>query len=194
MDLEKPFAHMVKDLGLRSDKRSNLRDLATLIVLSSLGGSTSVLVGYAGQLLSSITVFPFVTPQLLSGLHVFWLILAAMMVPVYGSATAAGALKGLIEASLFSHLGGFSFAVSLIEGAVADVVFALLKRHRDFSVYVAGGLSSASNLLIVQLFFLPSLPILLYAFAYFAAFLSGLLFGGYLTTKALKVIPTNFQQ
>jgi len=150
-----------------------------------------VLVGYAGQLLSSITLFPFVTPQLLSGLHVFWLILAAMMVPIHGSATAAGALKGLIEASLFSHLGPFSFLVSLIEGAVADLVFALLKKNHAFSVYVAGGLSSASNLLIVQLFFLPHLPILVYVLAYFAAFLSGVLFGGYLTTKVLKVIPAN---
>jgi ABC-type thiamin/hydroxymethylpyrimidine transport system permease subunit len=176
---------------LRSDKRNNLRDLAALIVLSSLGGSTSVLVGYAGQLLSSITLFPFVTPQLLSGLHVFWLILAAMIVPIHGSATATGALKGLIEASLFSHLGPFSFSVSLIEGAVADLVFALLKKNHVFSVYVAGGLSSASNLLIVQLFFLPPLPILVYVLAYFAAFLSGLLFGGYLTTKVLKVIPAN---
>jgi ABC-type thiamin/hydroxymethylpyrimidine transport system permease subunit len=153
-----------------------------------------VLVGYAGQLLSSITVFPFVTPQFLSGLHVFWLILAAMMVPMHGSATAAGASKGLIEASLFSHLGVFSFAVSLTEGVVVDFVFVLLKKNHAFSVYAAGGLSSASNLLIVQLFFLPSLPILIYVSAYFAAFLSGLLFGGYLTTKVLKVIPANLQQ
>ena len=94
-----------------------MRDLAALIVLSSLGGSTSVLVGYAGQLLSSITLFPIVTPQLLSGLHVFWLILAAMIVPIHGSATATGALKGLIESSLFSHLGIFSFLVSLLKGS-----------------------------------------------------------------------------
>jgi len=110
-----------------------------------------------------------------------------------GSATATGTLKGLIEASLFSHLGLFSFAVSLIEGVVADVVLTLLKKKHIFSVYVAGGLSSASNLLIVQLFFLPPLPILIYVLAYFVAFLSGLLFGGYLTTKVLKVIPASLQ-
>lgn len=153
----------------------------------------SVLVGYAGQLLSSITLFPFVTPQLLAGLHVLWLTTAALLVNKKGTATATGALKGLVEASLFSHLGVFSFAVSLLEGAVVDFVFALLKKNRTFSVYIAGGLSSASNLLIVQLFFLPPLPILIYALAYFAAFLSGLLFGGYLTIKVLKVIPANLQ-
>ena len=110
---KKPFAHLLKDLSLRSGKRNSLRDLATLIVLSSIGGITSVLVGYAGQLLSQTTPFPFVTSQLLSGLHVFWLILAAIIVPKHGSATTAGALKGLIEAAFFSHLGLFSFLVSL---------------------------------------------------------------------------------
>lgn len=179
---------------MRSDKRNNLRDLAALVVLSSLGGSTSVLVGYAGQLLSSVTLFPFAAPQLLSGLHVFWLILAAMMVPKRGSATAAGALKGLIEASLFSHLGPFSFVVSLLEGAVADLTFAVLKKNHALSVYVAGGLSSASNLIIIQLFFLPPLQLPIYALAYSAAFLSGLLFGGYLTRQVLKVIPAGFKQ
>jgi ABC-type thiamin/hydroxymethylpyrimidine transport system permease subunit len=170
-----------------------LQDLAALIVLSSLGGLTSVLVGYAGQLLSSTTLLPFVTPQLLSGLHVFWLILAAMIVPKQGSATVTGALKGLIEASLFSHLGLFSFSVSLMEGAATDIVFIFLKRKHKITIYFAGGLSSASNLLIVQLFFLPPLPIPIYVLAYLAAFLSGLLFGGYLTTKVLKVIPANLQ-
>jgi len=152
-----------------------------------------VLVGYAGQLLSLVALFPFVTPQLLSGLHVFWLILAAVMVPKRGSATVTGALKGLIEASLFSHLGLFSFVVSLVEGAVADVVFIFLKREHKTAVYIAGGLSSASNLLIVQLFFLPPLPILIYVLAYLAAFLSGLVFGGYLATKVLELIPANFK-
>ena len=168
-----------------------MKSLAVLLIFSALGGVNSVLVGYAGRLLSMLTTFSFTVPQLLSGLHVFWLVLVALLVRTRGSATAAGALKGLIEASLFSHLGIFSFLVSLLEGAVADFVFALLKREHKATVYVAGGLSSASNLLIVQFFFLPSLPILVYALAYFAAFLSGLLFGGYLTTKVLKVIPAN---
>ena len=184
---------LLKDLSLRSDKRNNLRDLAALVVLSSLGGSTSVLVGYAGQLLSSVTLFSFAAPQLLSGLHVFWLIFAAMMMPRLGSATAAGALKGLIESSLFSHLGPFSFVVSLLEGAVADLVFALLKRGHKATVYFAGGLSSASNLLVVQLFFLPSLPLMVYALAYSMSFLSGLLFGGYLAMQVLKAIPANLR-
>lgn len=176
---------------MQAEKRIWVSSLAVILIFSALGGVNSVLLGYAGRLLSMLTMSSFIVPQLLSGLHVFWLVLVALLVRTRGSATIAGTLKGLIEASLFSHLGVFSLAVSLIEGAVVDLVFVFLKKNRTFSVYIAGGLSSASNLIIIQLFFLPPLPILIYALAYFAAFLSGLLFGGYLTTKVLKVIPAN---
>jgi energy-coupling factor transport system substrate-specific component len=179
--------------GLQAEKRFWTKNLAFIVIFSAVGSVSSLLVGYAGRLLSTFASFSIVVPQLLSGLHVFWLVLIALIVPVRGSATTAGALKGLIETSLFSHLGVFSFAVSLIEGVVVDLVFALLRKNRTLSVYVAGGLSSASNLIIVQLFILPAPPLLIYASAYFAAFLSGLLFGGYLATKVLKVIPANLQ-
>jgi ABC-type thiamin/hydroxymethylpyrimidine transport system permease subunit len=179
--------------GLWSNNRTSLRNLGVLIVLSSLGGITSVLVGYSAQLLSPITLSPFVTPQLMSGFHVFWLILAALMVPRLGSATTVGALKGLIEVSFISHLGPFSFLVSFLEGAVADLVFAFLKRGHKVTAYAAGGLSSASNLLVVQIFFLPPLPLIVYALAYCAAFLSGVLFAGYLATRVLKVVPASLQ-
>ena len=168
------------------------KNVAVILVFSALGSVSSVLVGYAGRLLSTFTLFSFVVPQLLSGLHVFWVVLVALLMRKRGSATATGALKGLIEASLFSHLGVFSFAVSLIQGAIVDLVFAIPKKKHTFTVYIASGLSSASNLIIVQLFFLPTQPILLFASAYFAAFLSGLIFGGYLTTKVLKVLPVAF--
>ena len=153
----------------------------------------SVLVGYGSQLLSLITLFPFVTPQLLSGLHVFWLTIASLLVDKKGSATMAGAVKGLIEASFFSHLGAFAFAVSLLEGAVVDVVLAVFKKKHKAAIYLAGGLSSASNLIIVQFFFLPPLPLPVYAMAYSAAFLSGLVFGGYLARQVLKIIPADLQ-
>jgi ABC-type thiamin/hydroxymethylpyrimidine transport system permease subunit len=146
-------------------------------------------VGYAGNLLSALATFPVAFPQLLSGLHVFWLVLAALLVRTWGSATFTGALKGLIEASFFSHLGIFAFVVSLVEGAVVDLVFMLLKRDSAVAVYIAGGFSSASNLLVVQFFFLPPLSLEIYGLAYGAAFLSGVLFGGYLAKKVFSVMP-----
>lgn len=178
---------------MQAEKRFWTKNLAVILVFSALGSVNSVLVGYAGRLLSTLTIFSIIVPQLLSGLHVFWVVLVALLMCKRGSATAAGALKGLIEASLFSHLGVFSFVVSLIQGAIVDLVFAIPKKKHVLTVYIASGLSSASNLIIVQLFFLPAQPIAIYASAYIAAFLSGLVFGGYLTTKVLKVIPATLK-
>lgn len=175
------------------ESRNRLRELPIILVMSALGGLTSIFVGYAGRLLSSLAVFSFVMPQLLAGFHVFWLILAAMMVNLKGSATMTGTLKGLIEASLFSHIGVFSFLVSFIEGFFVDVILAILKKNNSISVYLAGGFSSASNVLVIQLFFLPPLPTLVLASAYFASFLSGLVFGSYLATRVFKALPPNLQ-
>ena len=164
-----------------------------LAVLSALGALTSVLVGYAGQAVSSLAILPFAAPQLLSGLHVFWLVLACVLVRTHGSATIVGSIKGLIETVLSSHLGPIVFVVSLTEGAVADLAFAALSRKRNWAIYLAGGLSSASNLVIIQFFFWPAVSSVIYILAYSAAFMSGLIFSGYLTMKVMRVLPETFQ-
>ena len=182
---------MLPEIAMRAEKRNRLHSLAILIILGALGGSISVPIGWAGNFLSSLAVFPL--PQLLSGLHVFWLVLAALLVPIRGSATFTGALKGLIEASLFSHLGMFVFVVSLVEGAVVDLALFLVKKRNAAAVYVTGGVSSASNLLIVQLFFLPGVPPEVLGLAYAAAFSSGALFGGYFAMRVMKAMPSGFK-
>ena len=176
---------------MQTEKRKRLRTLSILIVLSTLGGSVSVLVGYTGRVVSSFSIFPFVAPQLLSGLHVFWLILAGVLVGTRGSATFVGGAKGLIETILSSHLGPFSFVVSLTEGLVADLVFALLKNNSTLSLYLASGFSAASNLIIIQLFLAPGYPLTVCVLAYSASFVSGLLLSGCLTTKVVKALPRN---
>lgn len=165
------------------------KSLAIILILSALGSVNSVLVGYAGRLLTMVTTFSFVVPQMLAGLHVFWLVLTALLVRTRGSATIAGALKGLIEAMLFSHLGVFSFLISVLQGVIVDLVFAILKKNSSLVVYVGSGLSSASHLIIVQIFISPAPTLLVYAISYLVAFISGLLFGGYLSTKVFKVVP-----
>jgi energy-coupling factor transport system substrate-specific component len=102
-------------VSLQAEKRIWVRSLAVILIFSALGSVSSVLVGYADRLLSMLTMLSSIVPQLLSGLHVFWLVLVPLLVRTRGSAMIAGALKGLIEASFFSHLGLFSFAVSLLE-------------------------------------------------------------------------------
>jgi len=179
------------DADSQKEKGKRLRSLSILIVLSALGGSTSILIGYAGNVVSSLSMLPFVAPQLLSGLHVVWLILAGVLVRTRGSATFVGAVKGLVETLLSSHLGPFSFVISLTEGLAADLAFAVLKKNRALSVYLAGGFSAASNLIIIQLFLAPGYPLTIYVLAYSASFASGLLLSGYLTTRITKALPKN---
>jgi ABC-type thiamin/hydroxymethylpyrimidine transport system permease subunit len=176
-------------LASETQRASQLRSFSVLIVLSALGGLTSVPVGYVGSFFSALALFPLAVPQLLAGLHVFWLVLAALLVRTRGSATSAGALKGLIEAAFFSHLGIFAFVVSLLEGAVVDLVFALMKKDSMVAVYLAGGFSSASNLLVVQFFLAPQFSSAIYGLGYGAAFVSGLFLGGYLAAKVFRVLP-----
>ena len=171
--------------------QEQLRAISLIIVLAALGGISSVLVGYAGRLLGTIPVFSFVGGQLISGLHVLWLVLAAVMVRKPGAAIVTGAIKGLIEVSLFSHLGIFSFVVALLEGVIVDLVFIFFKKKSATSILLAGGFASASNLIVVHWFFLPSLTFLVYFAAYLASFLSGVIFGGYLAIQILRIIPTN---
>lgn len=174
---------------MKAVQGSHLSSLSILIILSALGGLTSVPVGYAGTVFSALALFPLAVPQLLAGLHVFWLVLAALLVRTRGSATFAGALKGLIEAAFFSHLGIFAIVVSLLEGAVVDLVFVLMKKDNMIAVYLAGGFSSASNLLVVQFLLAPQFSSAIYSLGYGAAFVSGLLLGGYLTAKVFRVLP-----
>ncbi|MFW9986407.1 MAG: ECF transporter S component, partial [Candidatus Odinarchaeota archaeon] len=56
------------------------RDLVTIAVLSALGGALSTFVGYLGLLLNTAIGTPFGAGQFLSGLHVFWIILAAGLI------------------------------------------------------------------------------------------------------------------
>ena len=174
---------------MKAERGSRLRSLSIIIVLSALGGLTSVPVGYAGSFFSSLAMFPIAVPQLLAGLHVFWLVLAALIVRTRVSATFVGALKGLVEAAFFSHLGIFVFVVSLLEGAVVDLIFALMKKDSLVAVYFAGGFSSASNLLVVQFFLAPQFSSVVYGLGYGTAFVSGVFLGGYLATKVFRVLP-----
>ncbi len=168
------------------------RKLGILILLSSLGGITSFFVGYAGDFLSFIPVGRFIAGQLLAGLHVFWLILVAIIVKHRGAATVAGGLKGLIEMFMPNHLGPFVFLMSLFEGFVIDVVRAPFRRVSPTLVYLASGFSAASNVLVLQLFVFPNLPLIaeistsVYAGMYTTSFFSGILFGGYLSLKTLS--------
>jgi ABC-type thiamin/hydroxymethylpyrimidine transport system permease subunit len=164
------------------------KDLSLIIILSALGGITSVLVGYAGRFLSQIPIISSIGGQFLSGVHVLWLILAATLVKRRGSASITGALKGLVETTFFSHISIFAFWVSFIEGFFIDIILTILRKNNAFSRYLAAGFSSSSNIIVLYFFFFPQIPTDVYLLMYFASFLSGLMFGGYLTNHILKIL------
>lgn len=167
------------------------RDLSLIIFLSVLGGSTSVLIGYAGSALSQIPIISSIGGQLLSGAHIFWLVLAALMVKIRYPASITGALKGLVEMTFFSHIGIFAFAVSTVEGFFVDLVFAIFKKNSTVSRYLAAGFASASNVIVLYFFFFPQLPTVVLLSMYLASFVSGLAFGGYLSYQVLGILKSH---
>lgn len=165
----------------------NCKKLAVIIVLSALGGISSLVIGYAARMLSFIPLSYPVVGQLLAGLHVLWLALVAVTIKVPGSASMAGAVKGLVELFLLNPLGPFVFFISLLQGVTMDAVLLPFGYNKRNAVLLACGLASMSNVFVLQFFqILPSsVPISVYGGMYVASFCSGLVFGGYLAVKTV---------
>ena len=172
------------------------REIALIVMLSALGGAISVPLGYAGNLLRAVPVFPFGTPQLLSGIHILWLLLVRLLTKKTGTATLTGAVKGLVELSLFSFHGIQVLPISIAEGVVADLALGFLGSKSPAKVAVAGGLSSSTNVLVLWLLLLQSLPISLIAFMWFLSLISGLLvgyFGEYASRRVAPIYGQSFR-
>jgi energy-coupling factor transport system substrate-specific component len=164
------------------------RELTLIIVLSAFGAAISVPLGYVGNLVgNAFPVLPFGTPQLLSGIHILWLLLAGLFVKKRGVATLTGAIKGLVELALFSFHGIQILPISICEGAIVDVVLGVLGRNSSLKVAVAGGLSASGNVLVLWLLLLQSLPISILLFMWLLSFISGSIagyFGKYVSQRA----------
>ena len=172
-------------------KKSHTRNLALLVLLSALGGLTSLLVGYTGRVVSSFGILPLVFPQLLTGFHIVWLTIAFTVVRTQGSATFVGALKGLIETVFSSHLGPLAFLVSLTQGLTIDLVFIVLKKPRPLTICFASGLSAVSSLIIIQFLFWPVTPLATILLTYATAFFSASALSGYLTKQVMQALSSS---
>jgi ABC-type thiamin/hydroxymethylpyrimidine transport system permease subunit len=152
---------MQSELEYKSHRKYYLsnRDLLIIAILSGIGGVMSTYVGYLGNFLNRLFGVPFGAGQFLSGLHIFWIILAAGLVRLPGAATAAGLLKGVIELFTGSTHGVAIVFVSLAQGLFVDLVLLLLRRH-SLPVYaLAGGMGSASNVLVFQALYFSGAPL-----------------------------------
>jgi len=169
------------------------RDIALIIILSALGGAVSVPLGYAGNLLNTVPILPFGSPQILSGVHVLWLLLARLLTRKTGAATFAGAVKGFVELSLFSFHGVQVLPISIVEGIVLDMVLSVPGRASLVKVAVAGGLSASSNVLVLWLLLLQGLSPLMIVFMWLLSLVSGVIvgcFGEYASRRVASMIGT----
>jgi ABC-type thiamin/hydroxymethylpyrimidine transport system permease subunit len=182
----------VAKLVLKSENSRPLNKLLLSAMLSSAGRVSSFLVSRGARLLSLMPLTYSVASQFLSGLHVMWLILAAVLTRSKGSAIGTGLLKGIIE-MLLSGSNVFALFLSSIEGLVAKTVIDAFQGTGSVLIYLAGGLSSQSNLIIVSLFFLPQLPPRVYAAMFAASIISALLFAGYISDQIVKALPTSLK-
>ena len=158
-----------------------------IAILCCLGGVTSTYIAYIASALGSLTGLP-VGGQMLSGLHVFWLVMILAIVNKKGSGALAGLLKGFVEFVTGSHLGILALPTSFLEGIFAEIGFWPFKKYRTLSFIIAGGLGSWANILVTQTIF-NSFPGI-YMFGTFSLFslVSGMVFGGYMTLGIVRIL------
>ena len=124
------------------------------------------------------------TTQWAAGLHVLWLVLAVGLTRKAGAGTVAGILKGAVELLTGNSHGLLVVLIDVIAGILVDIGFLPFRKKDSAPAYcLAGGLASASNVFVFQLF--ASLPADIIAYGALGivglvAFASGVLFAGLL--------------
>jgi len=168
------------------------RDLLMMAALAALGGVTGTYVNTIGDFFQSVLGFAGTT-QWAAGLHVLWLTLAVGLTGKQGAGTITGILKGAVELLSGNTHGLLVVLVDVVAGLLVDLGFLPFRNKDTLPAYaLAGGLASASNVFVFQLF--ASLPADVLAYGALllvagVAFLSGVLFAGllgYLLLNALR--------
>ncbi len=165
------------------------RDLVTVGVLSALGGALSTYVGYLGRLVNVAVGVPFGAGQFLSGLHVFWILLAAGLIRKAGAASLAGLMKGLVEFFTGNPHGIVIVLVSLAQGVIIDICLTAFRHRDDLPLYcIVGGIAAASNVVLFQLLYFSGVPLIFFLLMVILAFSSGIIFAGYFGKATLDLI------
>ncbi|MBN1659153.1 MAG: ECF transporter S component [Anaerolineae bacterium] len=157
------------------------RDLLMMAALAALGGVVSTYVNAVGDLIQSIVGLAG-TSQWAAGLHVVWLTLAVGLTRKQGAGTVTGILKGGVELLTGNTHGLLVVLVDVVAGLLVDLGFLPFRKKDSLLAHcVAGGLASASNVFVFQIF--AAVPTDTLAFQAMLlvggmAFLSGVLFAG----------------
>jgi ABC-type thiamin/hydroxymethylpyrimidine transport system permease subunit len=167
------------------------RDLLMMAALAALGGVVSTYVNAIGDVFQSMFGFAGTT-QWAAGLHVLWLTLAVGLTRKQGAGTLTGILKGGVELLTGNTHGLLVVLVDLVAGLLVDLGFLPFRDKDSLLAYcLAGGLASASNVFVFQLFAsVPADTLAYWAMLLVAgvAFLSGVLFAGVLARGLLNAL------
>ncbi len=167
------------------------RDLLMMAALAALGGVVSTYVNAVGDVFQSILGFAGTT-QWAAGLHVLWLTLAVGLTHKQGAGTITGLLKGGVELLTGNTHGLLVVLVDVVAGLLVDLGFLPFRNKDSLAAYcLAGGLASASNVFVFQLFAsVPADTLAYWAMLLVAgvAFLSGVLFAGVLGRGLLNTL------
>ena len=162
-----------------------------MAALAAVGGITSTYINMIGDFFQSFLGFAGTT-QWAAGLHIIWLMLAALMIRKPGAATTAGAIKGIVEFLTGNTHGLIVLIVNITAGLIIDLVLiGNEKKKFNFSFYLAAGVSSASNIIVFQFFTaIPSdvLTLIVILSSSVVSFVSGVVFGGLVVRTLLTAI------
>ncbi len=164
------------------------RDLLVIAILSGIGGVMSTYIGYLANLLNTVLGVPFGAGQLMSGMHVFWIILAAGLVRKNGAGSAAGLLKGCIEFLTGGTHGIVIIIVCLVQGIIIDLVLFVFRRYTLTYLALAGGLAAATNVLVFQILYFSGVGWGYIILISGLAFISGVILAGSFGYQVINII------
>jgi ABC-type thiamin/hydroxymethylpyrimidine transport system permease subunit len=128
------------------------RDLLMMAVLAALGGVASTYIQALANAVHAALGFPGAT-QVLAGLHVIWIVLAAGLTGKQGSGTFTGILKGAVEFLSGNTHGILVILIDVVAGILVDLGMLPFRNKNSYLAYsLAGGLATASNVFVFQLF------------------------------------------
>jgi len=167
------------------------RDLLVVAVLAALGGVTSTYVNTISDAVHAALGMPGAS-QWAAGLHVLWIVLSVGILRKLGVGTITGVLKGVVELMSGNSHGVIILLVNLVAGLLIDFGFFIFNKKRNLPPYlVAGGLATASNVLVFQIFAtLPQniLGLTAISILFFVALASGMVFAGVLPYLLLNAL------
>jgi ABC-type thiamin/hydroxymethylpyrimidine transport system permease subunit len=172
--------------GQRS--RFKLQDLVLIALLAAAGGVLSTYIGYLGNLINRLFGVPFGAGQLIAGLHVFWSLLARLLIGRFGSGTLTGVLKGAVEFFSGGTHGVVVLLVSLVEGLLVDLGVGILQRRSRALTMISGAVASVSNVFIFQAIYFSGVSVHFILVMAGLSFISGGVLGGYLAWDVERLL------